>query len=366
MALMDGLRRSMPRGLSILLTIVAWCGAWFASPCFADWTKTIDCPAGRVYRDLRVDAGRDEFCVLLLPGSLEVRDGPARWWYSEGHPGEEGTYQAGRKVGRWRECSRFDHCRDANYELLYPEERAHGVKPVIPVSYSRGEYVFDFGSCWSTWVTRKTSESFVELNIGHGLVRCQVTYMPSTEKDRPAGNQGHYLCEVPYAVGVREFDSMDLRTELPRAGLPQFCRGDELSATAPQPNGPAAQGIAIWGNISFLDGLTGKEARAWTTLANAVDVECGALGREGSGPQRLTLRLNRYAEQLVLQRMEKDEVKAGTCAGRLPLSPVEVTRDASGRALFTIGLDPKRTLAERQRRCITATVKLQPSCGSAK
>jgi hypothetical protein len=60
-----------------------------------------------------------------------------KFWYSEGHFGEDGIYKAGRKVGRWRECDRFDRCRDQTYNLLYPQERARGVKPEIPVSYSR-------------------------------------------------------------------------------------------------------------------------------------------------------------------------------------------------------------------------------------
>ena len=52
-------------------------------------------------------------------------------------------------------------------------------------------------------------------------------YIPSTEKDRAAGNQGHCLCVVPYSVGVRSFDSVDFRSELPKAGLTQFCRKDD-------------------------------------------------------------------------------------------------------------------------------------------
>jgi hypothetical protein len=333
-----------------------------SKPCFADWTKTIDCPDGRVYRDIRRDAGREEFCEVRLPGSLKVRDGPSRWWYSEGHFGEEGTYEAGRKVGRWRECDRFDRCRDQSYELLYPLEKARGVKPEIPVSYSRRKYVFDFNSCWSTWVTRQTTESLLELNIGGGLIRCQITYIPSIDKDRPAGNQGHYLCEIPYTVGVREFDSLDLKKELPKAGLPQFCRQDDPPVTASEPNGPAAQAIALWVNTRFLDARTGKEVRGWTTLANMVDVECAALARQQPEPDRLTVRLNEYAEKLVLERIGKDEIKADTCGGRFPLSTIETTRGASGRTLFTYGLSQNRTTAERQHACITTQIKLQPTC----
>ena len=70
-----------------------------APPAFAQWQKTITCPAGRVYREFRVDAGDDQFCALQLPGHLWVRDGPSRWWYIEGQLGGEGSYTNGRKVG---------------------------------------------------------------------------------------------------------------------------------------------------------------------------------------------------------------------------------------------------------------------------
>ncbi len=351
----------MPRQF-VLLALATWGGLCLPKPCFGQWAKTIDCPEGRVYRDVRQDAGRDEFCELDLPGSLQVRDGPSRSWYSEGHSGEEGAYYKGRKVGQWRECNRFDHCRDQIYELEYPNEKARGVRNEVPVRYEGGKYVFDFNSCWSTWVTRQTDDSFLELNIVSGLIRCQVTYIPSSEENRPAGTQGYYLCEIPYTVGVREFDSLDLRKELPRVGLPQFCRQDEPGLTAS--GGLAAQAVAIWGNTAFIDAVTKKEAHGWTTLANVIDVECATLERPQSGSERLTLRLNRYAEGLVLDRIGKEEIKADACTGRYPFSLMERLRDASGRTLFTFGLSQDQTTAQRQRDCITSQIKLQPTCVS--
>ncbi len=350
--------------LVFLSTSAAFAGMLAApSQCLADWPKTIECPSVRVYRDIRDGGGRDEFCELLLPGSLKVRDGPSRSWYSERHLGEEGSYEKGRKVGRWKECDRFDRCHDQTYELLSPQERARGVKPDVPVSYSSGKYIFDFGSCWSTWVTRQTDESFLELNIGAGPNRCQITYIPSVERDRPAGSVGIYLCEVPHSVGVRAFDTLDLRMELRRLGLPQFCRKDTLPPTQPEPDGPAAQAFALWVKLRVHDDRTGRDVSPWTTLANIVDVECAAIDRLPSRRQRLTLRLNRYAEQLVLDRLGKDEMKADTCGRQLPLSTLGATLDGSGRTLFTYALSTDRTSAERQRGCIEAQIGLQAACG---
>ena len=329
--------------------------------CYGQWKKTIDCPEGRVYRDFHQDAGRDEFCELNLPGSLWVRDGQSRFWFSEGHSGEEGSYRLGRKVGHWRECDRFDRCWDKYYELLYPNEEARAMRPEIPVRYADGKYVFDFSSCWSTWVTRQTDDSFLELNIGNGLIRCQVTYIPSTEKDRPGGNRS-YFCEIPYTVGAREFDSLDLCSELPKAGLPQFWRQNSPELTSDGRN--RAQAVAIWGDTPFIDGITRKRVHAWATLANAVDVECTAFERPPSGPERLILRLNRYAEDIVLERIGREEIRADACGGDLPFAPMATSKDASGRTLFTFGLSRNPAVAARQRACVASELKLQPACAS--
>jgi hypothetical protein len=351
-----------PASVPIASFVVALLVALSAAiPCHGQWKKTIDCPEGRDYRDFRQDAGRDEYCILNLPGSLWVRDGPSRFWFSEGHFGEVGSYQLGRKVGHWRECDRFDRCHEKDYDPLYPNEKAHGVRPEMPVRHVGGKYVFDFGSCRSTWVTRQTTNSFLELNIHADLIRCGVTYIPSTEKDRPAGNQS-YFCEVPYAVGVREFDSLDLRSELPKAGLPQFCRQDSPDLTA---NGRIKEmAVAIWGDEPFIDGITGKPVHGWAPLANALDVECASVRRPQSGPERLTLRLNRYVENIVLERTGKEAIRADACGGDLQFSSMATSKDASGRALFTLGLSGASAVAARQRACITSEFKLQPACAS--
>jgi hypothetical protein len=267
----------------------------------------------------------------------------------------------GRKVGHWRECDRFDRCREQEHKLLFPDEQARGVRPEIPVRFAGGKYVFDFASCWSTLVRRQTADSFLELNIGHGVIRCQVTYIPSTEKDRPAGNRS-YFCEIPYAVGVREFDSLDLHTELPKAGLPQFCRQDSRDPTA---NGRIKEtAVAIWGNTPVIDSITSKEFRAWEMLANAADVECASLHRPSVGPGLLTLRLNRYAEDIVLERIGKEEIRAEACGEDLPFATMATAKDRADRTLFTLGLSRTPAAAERQRACIASELKLRPVCAS--
>jgi hypothetical protein len=120
-----------------------------------EWPKTINCSSGQVYRDVRQDAGREEFCERLMPGSLVVKDGPYRSWFSEDHPGSEGNYLNGREVGPWKECDRFDRCNLLLHEAVFTEEkRRPAFKPDIPVRYEQGKYVFDFASCRSTWVTK--------------------------------------------------------------------------------------------------------------------------------------------------------------------------------------------------------------------
>lgn len=121
--------------------------------CFGEWVKTIHCPPGRVYRDLRKYAGREEFCELRLPGSLVVKDGPYRSWFSEGHLEAEGIYELGREVGQWNECD----------------------------PYANGEYTFDFASCRSTWITQTSHPDPINLNIiGTSPYRCEIAYTPQS------------------------------------------------------------------------------------------------------------------------------------------------------------------------------------------
>src|SRR5215510_7462408 len=91
--------RFMPLRSLFISVVLGWVWIVPNRGC-ANWTKTIDCPSGRVYRDVRRDAGREEFCELLLPGSLQVRDGPSRWSSNHEQNKEEGSYQQERKVGR--------------------------------------------------------------------------------------------------------------------------------------------------------------------------------------------------------------------------------------------------------------------------
>jgi hypothetical protein len=188
--------------------------------CRAQWTKDITCPIGTVYRDLRPDAGRQEFCERLLPGSLRVKDGPFRFWFNESLPGDQGSYKDGREIGPWKECDRFGKCRSVVHEIAFPHERDRpNFRREVPVSFQRGKYVFDFASCWGTWVTQSGIED-LNLNIGGTPYRCEIAYIPQHVMDH--GGEGSYLCRVPFSVGKRELDSLDLLPELPKLGLPQF------------------------------------------------------------------------------------------------------------------------------------------------
>jgi hypothetical protein len=130
------------------------------------------------------------------------------------------------------------------------------------------------------------------------------------------------------------------------------------------PDGLSAQALAIWVNQSFVDGRTNEQARAWTTLANVVDVECAAIDQPRQDTVVLTVRLNEYAEKLVTDRLGKEEIKVDACGGRFPLAWLETTRDASGHTLFNFALSRVRTRAPRQRACIASQVTLQPTCAS--
>ena len=351
---------------TIALALIGMCVA--PRPGYADWTKTIDCSGPRVYRDVRRDAGREEFCELHLPGSLAVNDGPYRSWFSEDSPADEGDYKNGRKVGVWKECDRFDRCRQITYDAILPNEVSPDIKPEIPVSFEGGKYVFDFRSCWSTWVTQlKDDEPMLELNIGRGIVRCEVTHIPHHSSVPPFSTDDHYLCRVPYTVGLQRFDSLDLREEFSKAGLPQFCGHDTPSPSQrSKPSEDPDHALKISVNAAFIAFSTKQQVRAWTFAAQTVDVECASIQKQESGPDMLTVRLNRYVEELVVQRIGKDDVRAEACSQPIALGPLETIREESGRTLFRFSMNENAANARRQRACIAAQIELQPTCSAGK
>lgn len=173
----------------------------------------------------------------MLPGSLQVKDGPFRFWFNRDFQGAMGNYNEGREVGRWKECDRFGHCQQKDYPTIYPDEKQRpGFKPDIPVSYVDGKYIFDFASCRSTWVTHTdTSKPDLELNIGAKPEGCFIAHIPADAVNGGGnGGMGEYNCTIPFQVGKRTLGSLDLISELPKQGLPQYCTKASMK-TGPYP-----------------------------------------------------------------------------------------------------------------------------------
>jgi hypothetical protein len=297
--------------------------------CLAQWTKDIDCPAGAVYRDLRPDAAREEFCERLLPGSLKLKDGPYKFWFSEFNPGDKGTYKDGRQVGPWEICNRFGKCTHVVYELTFPDEKDRvGFRREVSISFQHGKYVFDFTSCWSTWVTQTGSED-LNLNIGGSPYRCQIAYLPQRVIEH--GGEGDYICRIPYAVGRRELESLDLLHELPRLGLPQFCRAIS----------PTREAFMLLEN--FME------------VATDVDVRTAAIARDNAGHEILTFELNQYATDLAIEIAGKQ----GPLTTRMCLKydqQTEISRDVRGHALFNFHLSDDHAEANEQKKCVAKLI----------
>lgn len=297
--------------------------------CVAQWTKDINCPPGTIYQDLRPDAGREEFCERLLAGSLKVKDGPYKFWFSEGYPGDQGAYSDGRQVGQWEVCSRFGKCKHVVYELTFPYEKNRvGFRREVPISFQHGEYIFDFTSCWSTWVTQSGAEA-LNLNIGGSPYRCNIAYLPQHAIEH--GDGGDYMCCIPFSVGKRELDSLDLRRELPKLGLPQFCRTTS----------PTGEAFMLLEN--FMD------------VATAVDVQTAAIARDNAGREILTLMLNQYATDLAMEVAAKE----GPLTTRICLKydqQTEISHDANGRALFNFRLSDNHAEANEQKKCVAKLI----------
>src|SRR5271157_2353490 len=100
--------------------------------------------------------------------------------------------------------------------------------------------------------------------------------------------------------------------------------------------------IAFWSNIKFPT----SDQFVWVPTANMVDVECAAIGSS-----KLTLRLNAYAEKLVLDHMGGHGFKIEACGGKYVLSPAGTSLDGQNRTLFQVDFSKNPTVATRQRAC---------------
>ncbi len=315
----------------VILSLAFLC---IATPhsCTAQWTKDIECPPGTIYRDLRPYAGREEFCERLLPGSLKVKDGPSKFWFSEGYPGDQGTYKDGRQVGPWEICNRFGKCTHVVYELTFPDEMGRvGFRREVPISFQHGKYIFDFASCWSTWVTQSGAEA-LNLNIGGSSYRCNIAYLPQHSIEH--GGDGDYLCRIPFSVGKRELDSPDLRREMAKLGLPQFCRAIDRK-----------------GEAFMLEGKSGE-------VATTVDIQSAVAGRDAAGHEILRFRLNRYATALATNVATKE----GSLLMRLCFShyqQTELFRDSDDHTLFSYRLSDDRAQAAQEKKCIAERIGRQ-------
>ncbi|MBV8898039.1 MAG: hypothetical protein JO051_16110 [Acidobacteriaceae bacterium] len=306
----------------LIATAILLCSAGI---CFGDWPRTIACSVGRVHRDTREYAGGEEFCELLRPGSLVVKDGPYRFWFSEGHPGSAGAYNEGRQVGAWKECDRFGRCQKKMYDAVFPEERKRSTfKPEIPVSYVNGQYRFDFASCRSSWITKADSPNPIDLNIlGGSPYRCEIAYIPQNVLEH--GGEGDYFCRIPYSVGMRSFNSLDLIRELPLNGLPQFCHSIR----------PTGEPLIVQDSHGF-------------PVASTVDVQSADMS---AGSSVLELKFNKYAADLLMQAAERaGPLTTLLCFHRL--TRAQITKDTNGARLFTYVLSSSAAVAKKEHACM--------------
>ena len=131
--------------------------------------------------------------------------------------------------------------------------------------------------------------------------------------------------------------------------MPQFCRKDRSGDLQP------AMAITFWSNIKFPTG----EQFVWVPTADMVDVECAAVAST-----KLALRLNAYAEKLVLDHMRGHGFKVQACGGKYTLSPAARSMDGQKHTLFHLDRSKNPDLTAKQRPCITAYAPVQQPCAA--
>jgi hypothetical protein len=219
---------------SVAIFVSMYCAA-----CFGQQAKTITCPAGSIYREIPNYAGRDESCEKLLPGAIDVKDGPYKFWFNPDLQGATGMYDEGRKTGVWTECDSSGQCKQMDYPSISGEEKQRpGFKPEVPVSYTDGKYVFDFESCRTTHITHLADgEPDFEMTFTAWPDGCFIVREPV---ETGFHEQLGYQCKVPFQAGRVSVASLDLRRELPKLGLPQYCQRPGSM------RGPSALSVSPW------------------------------------------------------------------------------------------------------------------------
>jgi hypothetical protein len=240
-------------------------------------------------------------------------------------------------VGKWEECNRFNHCEIRDYEKVFPEEKLRpAFRSEVPVSLQKGKYRFDFASCRSTWVTQAIGPDPIELNIGGGRkYNCEISIFPRSVMEHGGG--GDYTCWVPYAVGVRTFDTLDLMKEFPRIGLPQFCRPEQ---NYPEP-------------FMIRSGIE--------EFAFSLDLVCATSGRTADGRGVLRIKLNRFASNLVREASRaKEPLNTILCSKEI--EGPQVATDSAGKTNVSYQPSTDAAEARRQLKCFREKVKVPMPC----
>ena len=223
------------------------------------------------------------------------------------------------------------------------------------MSFRDGRYVFDFGSCWSTWIDVALPNRRWNLNIGGSRERCFIAIFPD---DSTWLKSEGASCRVPFEIGVREVSSIELWRE-----LPQFCEASPTLIDG-KPDGPEWFHVMAYERRQK-DGKPFLAEQRW--VAWSPDVTCAAVEASSGGRARLSVRLNEYAEPAMATHLAAGHVLktrlCGVGAAQFELANVTMT-GSEGRRVFSYALSVNTRTAGRQRACIAQKTRLQPSCSA--
>jgi hypothetical protein len=194
-------------------------------------------------------------------------------------------------------------------------------------------------------MTHGAGESSIDLNIGSSPFRCQITYITPW---RGPDKDGTYLCQIPFAVGVRALDSIDLRRELSKLGLPQFCGEPGQRNTGGPP-------LIVFAKMPRRV-KDGSEQLSLLAAVTDVDVECTRGFGQPPASDLLVVKLNQYAAA-ILQGLDGKPTQAGVCRDE-----IELKAESADHSQLTFQLSQDATIAKRQKSCIEGAATLQKKC----
>ncbi len=95
-------------------------------------------------------------------------------------------------------------------------------------------------------------------------------------------------------------------------------------------------------------------------VATTVDLECAMIGRAAGGRELLTIKLNKFAADLVKEVSRQGPLTTFLCSEQIDGPQTAVDRSGNTLFIYTLSVNPIK--AKKQSKCVTEAIAIQATC----